>query len=208
LPGKMRDALPLLQRYIQDPRGTNDWRGYEAMGDIFARSNHHGSATDYYRKALPKTPQQPVGKRNPKAEIQLKLADSLGALGKTKEALDLIDSAAAGLARSADLQFRMGKILLKAGKEDDAMRAFDNSIKLLVAELEPIVAADEADVVDLNAKLTTIDEIHRTKIRYYEERFAKAVPAQHEALRRGLARVLADSGENDRNLKISRSILA
>ncbi len=206
--GRPRDALPLFEKYIKHPseRGKNDWRGYEAAGDIFMMSNQASLAATYYRLALPKAPPQPVGTRNVKSEIQLKLAEALAGIGRGKEALELVSSAKAGLARNAELQVRMARILFAAKQPDDAMSALDGATQVVIAEIEPLVRADKVDSSELHTKLVLLEEIHRMRMKHLEERFAQAKPEERAEIRLLVAKAYADSGENDRNLKLARAM--
>lgn len=206
--GRPRDALPLFEKYIKHPseRGKNDWRGYEAAGDIFMMSNQASLAANYYRLALPKAPPQPVGTRNVKSEIQLKLAEALAGYGKGKEALELVSSAKAGLAQNAQLQVRMARILFAAKQDDDAMSALDGATRVAIAEIEPLVRSETVDASDLHNRLTLLEEIHKMRMKHLEERFAQAKPEERAEIRLLVAKAYADSGENDRNLKLSRAM--
>lgn len=206
--GRPRDALPLFEKYIKHPseRGKNDWRGYEAAGDIFMMSNQPSLAANYYRLALPKAPPQPVGTRNVKSEIQLKLAEALAGFGKGKEALELVSVARVGLARNAELQVRMARILFAAKENEDAMSALDGATQVVIAEIEPVVRSEKVDASELHTKLMLLDEVHRMRMKHLEERFAQAKPEERAEIRLLVAKAYADSGENDRNLKLARAM--
>lgn len=209
--GQTRDALPLLERYIKSDTGRNDFRGYEIIGDIFAKSNQAHIAARHYNTALRWAPSA-GGKRNVKAEIQMKLAEAQSQLGRNKDAVEKAEEAAGMLGRSATLQWGLAKIYRRAGREADADKAMDSALKLLRDELATLLQQAAPDTGELARKLAIMQEIHQTRVRILTAAAERPTPgtersaAEAAAARVALARATAEQGDNERDVKLLKCV--
>ena len=201
-----RDAIEYIRKYNETDRGKRDYRGYEAAGDLFMRSNSPGSAMDAFTQALRWT-DNVNSKRPVKAEIQMKLAEAQSQRGLCKKAIENAEQAGRGLQQTSDLQWRLARVYNKCGKEAESGAAVDAAMKLLRGELQAMTREDEIRFNDLYTKLMMRDEILRVRYKSMQDRLEKLATAKKTSpeTRVAMARALVEQGENDRMVKLTRA---
>ena len=112
--GRVRDALPLLERTLADYPDSD--RALFLLGLAHHMSRDHATAERYLRQAAQRTPDAP--------RVQYNLGAALAAQGKHAEAITAFERSVAADPKSADAQYALGHSAAQTGDVDRATRAF------------------------------------------------------------------------------------
>ncbi|MFO0973736.1 MAG: tetratricopeptide repeat protein [Phycisphaerae bacterium] len=197
-----REAFEPLDRYLKTTAGKNDYRGYEALGDLALRSNYAQWAIRNFKQALDKAPAK-TGKV--RADIQMKYAQALGMGGQFTEAVAMANEAITGLPRSAEYQWELARIQMRASKDDDALRAIEASARLSREQFVEFAAVRVPEIVPVQKKLGLLKDVLDAAVTIREQAVQKGKGDPATAgLALGRARV--DQAKNEYNIKIAAAV--
>ncbi len=122
LSGRPRAALPMIEEYVNDPAGLNDWRAYKLLGDLYATS-FPKHAVSKYRQAieLAENESEPVIGL---ARAQLKLNNAKAAVERSQDAIRLDKEG------DPTFQATLAEALMMDRKFEDAARAAEAAVKM------------------------------------------------------------------------------
>lgn len=122
LAGRPRSALPMIEEYVSDPAGQNDWRAYKILGDLYI-SSFPKHAVSKYRQAiaLAENEAEPVIGL---ARAELKLSNSESAVEQAQNAIRLDKKG------ESSYQATLAEALLMDKKYEDAERAAEAAVKM------------------------------------------------------------------------------
>jgi len=122
LSGRPRAALPMIEDYVTDPAGLNDWRAYKILGDLYL-SSFPKHAVSKYRQAiaLAENEADPVIGL---ARAQLKLNDPTSAVEHAQDAIRLDKKG------ESSYHATLAEALMMDKKFEDAARAAEAAVKM------------------------------------------------------------------------------
>lgn len=201
-----RDSLDMVRKYTSSDRGKRDYRGYEVAGDLYSRSNNPAQAASYYEQALTWA-ENVTSKRPVKAELQMKLAESLSQRQLCDKALMNAEKAARSLQQTADLQWRLAKVYSKCGKAAESTKAMETATKLIVAEIDGMKRDELKQFNELHLRLVMRDEILKARYKLLQDQLDKLTSEKKLSAetRVAMKRVMVEQAENDRLIKLVRA---
>ncbi len=122
LAGRPRSALPMIEEYVNDPAGLNDWRAYKILGDLYI-SSFPKHAVSKYRQAiqLAENEAEPVIGL---ARAQLKLSNPKEAVENAQNAIRLDKKG------ESSYHATLAEALMMDKKFEDAARASEAAVKM------------------------------------------------------------------------------
>lgn len=122
LAGRPRAALPMIQEYVNDPVGKNNWYAYKILGDLYLAS-FPKHAVSQYRQAIALSENEP-GAIIGLARAHLKLNTPKKAIERAQEAIRLDKE------DEASYRATLAEALLMDEKFEDAERAAETAVKM------------------------------------------------------------------------------
>ncbi|GJM26945.1 MAG: hypothetical protein DHS20C16_33600 [Phycisphaerae bacterium] len=122
LTGRPRAALPMIEEYVADPAGQNNWRAYKILGDLYLAS-FPKHAVSKYRQAIALAENEPepvIGL----ARAQLRLNNAKPAVERAQDAIRLDKKG------EASYQATLAQALMLDKKFEDAARAAEAAVKM------------------------------------------------------------------------------
>lgn len=189
--GRNREAIEPLAQYNKSDVGRNDYRGYEALGDLYMRSSAHRMAHDQFFIAVSKAPIT-VGDKPTRALIRMKLAQALVGMGRFDDAIKNAEDASQSAPRSATVLWDLARIYSRAEQDEKAVPLMESAARLAREELFSAQfkqsLADDLQVV--REKLTLLSDVHKaivTSRRNLIQKDRSVDPEKYLALARAMS---------------------
>lgn len=201
-----RDSLDMVRKYTASDKGKRDYRGYEVAGDLYLRSNNPAQAASYYEQALAWS-DNVNSKRPVKAELQMKLAESLSQRQLCDKAISNAEKASRSLQQTADLQWRLAKVYSKCGKLTESTKAMESATKLLASEIDGMKRDELKQFNELYQRLMMRDEILKARFKILQDMVDRLTTERKPTgeTRLMMKRVMVEQAENDRMIKLVRA---
>jgi Tfp pilus assembly protein PilF len=204
-----REAMEPLNAYVKTPEGRNDYRGFEALGDVFLRSSKHWLAAQMYSNALPKSPVK-VKEDFVRARVQVKLSQALAGRGLFREAIDAARGAVLADPNASEFQWNLASVLLKSGNAEEAIEAMNKAIELIKSDMAFLysrleVSIDPKAEEELIKNLGSLSHVLDAMVRAHQSAVSLAsepAPARLVAL----AESVAEQADIERRLRLYGSM--
>lgn len=164
--GHGAEAVQKLEEYNATPEGRVDYRGFQAVGEIYLRSLMYRQATVGLERARGLAPiRDPVHDKPTKALITMDLAGAYLGLSRTKQAVKVAKEAVEAAPEDADIQLRFSEIVVNAQDFDLAAAAADQAIVLFKGEIRDKPFSKEAHekLQRALAVSSRLNDYHRNK---------------------------------------------